>query len=74
MRCFTKGGSEAQRSHQIPRLEFRVRKSQFQMKIPIEIHFPGFLNHLPVTSSTQKRISLNLELKCNEQDKDIFGL
>ena len=38
------------------------------------IIFPGFLNHLPVTSSTQKRISLNLELKCNEQDKDIFGL
>jgi hypothetical protein len=36
--------------------------------------FPGFLNHLPVTSSSQKRISLNLELKCNEQDKDIFGL
>ena len=36
--------------------------------------FPGFLNHLPVTSSTQKRISLNLELKCKEQDKDIFGL
>ena len=36
--------------------------------------FPGFLNHLPVTSSPQRRISLNLELKCNEQDKDIFGL
>jgi hypothetical protein len=36
--------------------------------------FPGFLNHQPVTSTTQQRISLNLELKCNEQDKDIFGL
>ena len=36
--------------------------------------FPGFLNHLPVTSRTQKRISLNLELKCNEADKEIFGL
>ncbi len=36
--------------------------------------FPGFLNHRPVTSQTQQRISLNLELKCNETDKDIFGL
>ena len=36
--------------------------------------FPGFLNHLPITSNTQQRISLNLELKCNEKDKDIFGL
>jgi len=36
--------------------------------------FPGFLNHKPVTSSTQKRISLNLELKCNEEDKAIFRL
>jgi hypothetical protein len=36
--------------------------------------FPGFLNHRPVTSSTRQRISLNLELKCNEKDKDIFGL
>jgi len=36
--------------------------------------FPGFLNHLPITSKTQQRISLNLELKCNEADKDIFGI
>ena len=36
--------------------------------------FPGFLNHRPVTSNTQQRISLNLELKCNEEDKDIFRL
>jgi len=36
--------------------------------------FPGFLDHRPVTSNTQQRISLNLELKCNEEDKDIFGL
>jgi len=36
--------------------------------------FPGFLNHKPVTSSTHKRISLNLELKCNEEDKAIFRL
>jgi len=36
--------------------------------------FPGFLNHKPITSSTQKRISLNLELKCNEEDKAIFRL
>ena len=46
-----------------------VEPNEFDLLI-----FPGFLNHLPVTSSTQKRISLNLELKCNEQDKDIFGL
>ena len=36
--------------------------------------FPGFLDHLPITSRTRKRISLNLELKCNEADKEIFGL
>tara|TARA_R100001086_G_scaffold143811_1_gene75771 strand:- start:135 stop:674 length:540 start_codon:yes stop_codon:yes gene_type:complete len=36
--------------------------------------FPGFLSHKPVTSNIQQRISLNLELKCNEEDKDIFGL
>jgi len=36
--------------------------------------FPGFLNHLPITSNSQERISLNLELKCNESDKEIFGL
>ena len=36
--------------------------------------FHVFLNHRPVTSQTQQRISLNLELKCNETDKDIFGL
>jgi hypothetical protein len=46
-----------------------VEPNEFDLLI-----FPGFLNHLPVTSSTQKRISLNLELKCKEQDKDIFGL
>ena len=36
--------------------------------------FPAFLNHLPITSKNQQRISLNLELKCNESDKEIFGL
>ena len=36
--------------------------------------FPGFLNHLPTTSNSQERVSLNLELKCNEKEKDIFGL
>jgi hypothetical protein len=36
--------------------------------------FPSFLNHFPVTSKTQQRISLNLELRCNESDKEIFGL
>ena len=46
-----------------------VEPKNFDMLI-----FPGFLNHLPVTSSTQQRISLNLELKCNETDRDIFGL
>ena len=36
--------------------------------------FPGFLDHRPASSRTQERISLNLELKCNETEKDIFGL
>ena len=36
--------------------------------------FPGFLDHRPMASSTQERISLNLELKCNETEKDVFGL
>jgi len=36
--------------------------------------FPGFLSHRPMTSSTQQRISLNLELRCEENEKDIFGL
>jgi len=36
--------------------------------------FPGFLSHKPVTSNIQQRISLNLELKCNEEDKDIFRI
>ena len=46
-----------------------VEPKNFDMLI-----FPGFLNHLPITSNVQQRISLNLELKCRETATDIFGL
>ena len=35
--------------------------------------FPASLDHLPVTSPTQQRVSLNLELVCNENEREIFG-
>jgi len=34
--------------------------------------FPASLEHLPEPSTDYKRISLNLELRCNENEKDIF--
>tara|TARA_R110001632_G_scaffold123844_1_gene236564 strand:- start:422 stop:931 length:510 start_codon:yes stop_codon:yes gene_type:complete len=46
-----------------------VEPKNFDMLI-----FPGFLSHRPMPSSTQQRISLNLELRCEENEKDIFGL
>ena len=36
--------------------------------------FPGSLEHLPKPSINYKRISLNLELKCNENEKEIFNV
>jgi len=36
--------------------------------------FPGSLEHCPETSTDYKRISLNLELMCNENEKDIFNV
>ena len=36
--------------------------------------FPDFLNHRPLTSKTERRISLNLELNCLEDSKDIFNV
>lgn len=37
------------------------------------IIFPNFLNHRPVFSKKQRRISLNLELNCLESSLDIFA-
>jgi hypothetical protein len=36
--------------------------------------FPAFLEHRPEPSFTNKRISLNLELQCNEMEKEIFNV
>ena len=36
--------------------------------------FPDFLNHRPVTSKVERRVSLNMELRCNESSEDIFRL
>jgi len=35
--------------------------------------FPDYLNHRPLTSNTEPRISLNIELRCNETSKEIFN-
>ena len=35
--------------------------------------FPNYLNHRPLTSDTETRISLNMELRCNETSKEIFS-
>ena len=36
--------------------------------------FPGFLKHRPIVSRDKRRVSLNFELSCIEQGKEIFGL
>ena len=36
--------------------------------------FPSFLEHQPDVSTDDKRISLNLELRCNENEKEIFDI
>jgi hypothetical protein len=36
--------------------------------------FPNFLEHCPEVSFNEKRITLNLEIRCNEESKDIFKL
>ena len=36
--------------------------------------FPSFLYHQPDVSTDDKRISLNLELRCNENEKEIFDI
>jgi hypothetical protein len=34
--------------------------------------FPNFLDHCPEVSFDKKRITLNLEMRCNEKSEDIF--
>ena len=36
--------------------------------------FPSFLDHLPEASTTEQRITLNLELRCVESAKEIFKI
>ena len=36
--------------------------------------FPAFLDHYPVPSKKDKRISINLELICNENEREIFNV
>tara|TARA_R110000803_G_scaffold62296_1_gene122589 strand:- start:115 stop:600 length:486 start_codon:yes stop_codon:yes gene_type:complete len=36
--------------------------------------FPSSLEHLPTPSTEDKRITLNLELNCNENEKEIFNV
>jgi len=36
--------------------------------------FPSFLNHLPEVSTTEPRITLNLELRCIESPEKIFNI
>ena len=36
--------------------------------------FPGFLKHRPIISKDKRRVSLNFELSCIEQGREIFGL
>tara|TARA_Y100000114_G_scaffold127482_1_gene124159 strand:+ start:1305 stop:1832 length:528 start_codon:yes stop_codon:yes gene_type:complete len=36
--------------------------------------FPDFLNHLPRISEDKRRISFNMELRCNENSQDIFAI
>ena len=36
--------------------------------------FPDFIDHRPLISKDKRRISFNLEIRCNESSKEIFNL
>ena len=36
--------------------------------------FPNFIDHRPLISKDKRRISFNLEIRCNESSKEIFNL
>ena len=57
-------------------IDFKLNNEQLHLK-PQEgemLIFPAFLMHCPHPSKTEKRITLNLELLCNETDKEIFNV
>ncbi len=57
-------------------IDFKLENEELHLK-PKEgemLIFPAFLMHCPHPSKTDKRITLNLELLCNETDKEIFNV
>lgn len=55
-------------------IEFKNKGDQFYIE-PEDFDlliFPDYLNHRPLNSKTETRISLNMELRCNETSSDIF--
>ena len=54
-------------------IDFRMNKTIYNLKPKSGdlIIFPDFLDHYPYPSFDQPRISLNLEIKCNEQSRQI---
>ena len=57
-------------------INFRYNNKQIYLK-PNNgdmLIFPAFLDHYPVPSKKDKRISINLELICNENEREIFNV
>ena len=57
-------------------IDFKLNKETIHLK-PKEgdmLIFPSFLDHYPHPSKTEKRITLNLELLCNETGEEIFNV
>ena len=53
--------------------EYKGDKKYYEPKDYDLLIFPNFLNHRPLTSNFERRISLNLELKCFESSESIFN-
>ena len=57
-------------------IDFKLNNEELHLKPKDNemLIFPAFLMHYPHPSKTEKRITLNLELLCNETDKEIFNV
>ena len=57
-------------------ISFRHNNKQIYLKPNNDdmLIFPAFLEHKPEPSNKDKRISINLELVCNENEREIFNV
>jgi|TARA_R110000803_G_scaffold198969_1_gene262862 hypothetical protein len=54
--------------------QYQNQKKHLLPKDNVMLIFPSFLDHLPDVSKNKPRITLNLELRCNESVESIFKL